>query len=235
MNDKDEDEDEEDNSLIKYSCIFGTIKQISKFWDDLEDIGEKELLKYKIIKIKIYTGQNKDGTLITGVDMTYKNIFTGQILNREHRGNLVILDVKELEMKSGEYLTDFYIRCPQDKCFISQLGFGTNKKQNILLGGENGDNKAIESNGGGNIIVGTFGYFQEKLDTIGVLYIPKIKYMEVYLSGFFILRYMIKRKPQFKEEWEDESKNLSDEYKYIWRFINLPNSLFFNIIKYCFL
>jgi len=129
----DSDENEEDNSLIKYSFIFGTMKTISNFWDDLEDLGEKELLKYKIIKIKIYTGKYQEQTVIIGVDVTYKNIFTGQILNREHKGKLIILDVKELEMKSGEYLTDFYIRFPEDNCLISELGFGTNKNQNIYL------------------------------------------------------------------------------------------------------
>ena len=231
----DTDENEEDNSLIKYSCIFGKMKKISKFWDDLEDLGEKELLKYKITKIKIYTGKYQEQTVIIGVDVTYKNIFTGEILIREHKGKLIILDVKEFEMKSGEYLTDFYVRFPEDNCLISELGFGTNKNQKILLGNKIGDNKVIESNGGGNIIVGTFGYFQENLDTIGVLYIPKIKFMELYLFGFFILRYMIKSKPNFKEEWDSKSKSLNVEYKYIWRFINLPNSLFFYIIKYCFL
>ena len=231
----DTDENEKDNSLIKYSFIFGTMKKISNFWDDLEDLGEKELLKYKITKIKIYTGKYQEKAVIIGVDVTYKNIFTGQILNREHKGNLIILDVKELEMKSGEYLTDFYIRFPEDNCLISELGFGTNKNQNFLLGNKIGDNKTIESNGGGNIIVGTYGYFQENLNAIGILYIPKIKLIKFYLFGFFILRYMIKSKPKFKEEWDDNSKSLSDEYKYIWRFINLPNSLFFDIIKYCFL
>ena len=47
-----ESNDEEEKELIHYSGNYGGITQESKFWDDFEEMGEKELLKLKIIKIK---------------------------------------------------------------------------------------------------------------------------------------------------------------------------------------
>ena len=52
--------DEEENELVKYTGNYGGIDQESKFWDDYEEMGgEKgeDLLKYKIVKIRIYTGK----------------------------------------------------------------------------------------------------------------------------------------------------------------------------------
>lgn len=37
------DNEEEDNSLIKYSGNYGGITPESKFWDDFEDFGEKNI------------------------------------------------------------------------------------------------------------------------------------------------------------------------------------------------
>jgi serine/threonine protein kinase len=50
-----ENNSEEDDfiEIIHYSGNFGGITSESKFWDDLEEIGEDILLKSKIIKIKI--------------------------------------------------------------------------------------------------------------------------------------------------------------------------------------
>ena len=107
--------DEEDKSLIKYSGNYGGITQESQFWDDFEDIGEKELLKRKIIKIKIYTGKYNDKNAIFGISVTYKNLTNGKIEEIDHKGSKDFEDVKEFVING--FLTDFHIRFTNEAFF----------------------------------------------------------------------------------------------------------------------
>ena len=233
-----EQDDEEDQSIIKYANIYGGITQESKFWDDFEDIGEAELLKLKLVNIKIYTGVYNNKTAIIGICTTFKNTFTGKTLKTvEHRGSDDFVDVKELVIKGDEFLTDFHIRFPNEAEYISQIGYSTNKKNKILVPeqSEDGEDKTIEENGGNNVIIGTFGYCNKRLDALGFLYIPKKEYIKRLLNGFFILRHMIKKDNKFKEKWEKEYKNLPIEFQYVWRVVNLSDNPYFVIIKYCYI
>ena len=228
-----EDSDEE-NSLIKYSGNYGGITQESQFWDDFEDIGEQELLKRKIIKIKIYTGKYNDKEAIFGISVTFKNLANGAIEERDHKGSKDFEDVKEFEI-GGQFLTDFHIRFTNEAEYISQLGYGTTKTQFLVPEkSDDGEDKTIETNGGENIIVGTFGCLREKLDATGFLYIPKKEYMKISLFCFFMLKYVVKKDAQFKDKWDKQYTSLPKDYQYIWKFANLPDACFFNIIKYCF-
>ena len=49
-----QNEFDEDNEIILFTGMFGNINNESKIWDDLEDIEKEELLKSKIINIKIF-------------------------------------------------------------------------------------------------------------------------------------------------------------------------------------
>ena len=234
MNERDEEED----TLIKYSCIFGQITQESKYWDDFEEIGEAELLKLKLTNIKIYTGVYNNKVAIIGISITFKNIFTGKTLKPvEHRGSDDFVDVKELVIKGGEFLSDFHIRFPEEDEYISQIGYSTNKGNKILVPeqSEDGEDKTIEENGGNNVIIGTFGHCNKRLDSLGFLYIPKKEYIKRLFNGFFILRHMVKKVNIFKEKWEKEYKNLPIEFQYLWRVVNLPDNPYSVIIKYCFI
>ena len=235
MNEQDE---EEDNTIIKYSNNWGPISQESKIWDDFEEIGEAELLKLKLTNIKIYTGVYNNKVAIVGISTTFKNIFTGKTLKPvEHRGSDDFVDVKELVIKGGEFLSDFHIRFPEEDEYISQIGYSTNKGNKILVPeqSEDGEDKTIAENGGNNVIIGTFGFFNKRLDAVGYLYIPKKEYIKRLLNGFFILRHMIKKDNKFKEKWEKEYKNLPIEFQYVWRVVNLPDNPYSVIIKYCFI
>ena len=58
-------DNEEDNSIIQYSGNYGGgMTQESKFWDDLQDYGEKKLLNLKIIKVRIYSRKFNDKNAI---------------------------------------------------------------------------------------------------------------------------------------------------------------------------
>ena len=231
-----EESNEENNELIKYTGVYGGIDQESKLWDDFEDMGEEELLKHKIVKIQIFTGEYSGKKAIFGIDITYKNLSTGENKKtQEHRGTQQFLDSKELNIKTDEYLTDFHIRFTNEAEYISQIGFTTNKKQSILEGSEEGEDKTIESNGGENIIIGTFGYVNKKLDAMGCLYVSKKEYFKKKLFRFFMLRNLAKKDEKFKKACDDKFNELPNDFKYLWRAINLPDAPLAIVIKYCYL
>ena len=231
MTEVNEDEKEE---AIKYSDIFGLINIDSNLWDDNEFMGEKELLKYKIVKIKIYTGSYSNKQVIFGLSYVFRNLDTHENINeQEHKPSEEFIDVKEFEIKNQEFLTDFHIRFPNGGDYITQLGFETNKKRKFYVGTLEGEDKKIETNGGDNIIIGTFGRIKRKLDALGVLTITKLEYFKRRSFSFFILRYKIKKDDNFKKQWDEKHKDLPIEYKYIWKVANLPDLPFAQIIKYC--
>ena len=223
----------ENESVIKYSGIYGEITTESKCWDDFEDIGEKQMLNLKIIKIKIYSGKFNNKDVIFGVGFTYRNTLNGEEKVVEHKGSDEFLDIKELIIKPDEYLTDFHIRFSNGAEYISQLGFATNKQNSLIVGPEEGEDKIIKSNGGENIIVGTFGRANKKLDATGVLFINKKDYFKRRLVGILFLRNLIKKDTKFKEEWNKKQESLPLEFKYIWRVANLPETLLSQIFKFC--
>ena len=227
------DNEEEDNSLIKYSGNYGGITPESKFWDDFEDFGEKKILNLKITKVRIYSGKFNDKDAIFGVGFTYKDLINGKEIVVDHKGSNDFIDVKEFIIKPSEYVTDFHIRFTNEAEYISQLGYTTNKGNPILVGSEEGEDKTILSNGGDNIIVGTFGCVNKKLDATGVLYINKKEYFKKLLNGIFILRHIIKKDKKFKEEWDKKQKDLPEDFQFIWRAVNLPEAALFQIIRYC--
>ena len=77
-------------------------------------MGEKNLLKHKIIKVKIYTGTFSKNQVNFGFGCVFKDLFTGEVKEEKlHKGTEKFDDVKEYDIKGEEYLTDFYIRLPQ--------------------------------------------------------------------------------------------------------------------------
>ena len=233
--DEEDEEDEEEKELIKYSFNYGGITPESVFWDDYEEMGEENLLKHKIIKVKIYTGTYSEKKVIFGFSCVFKDLFTGKIKEEKvHKGTEQFEDVKEYDIKGEEYLTDFHIRFNNDAEYITQLGFGTNKKSPCLLvGTEEGEDKTIELNGGDNIIVGSFGCTNKKLDAMGCLYVSKKEYLKRRLLFIFMLRYKIKKDRNFKKAWDEKCNTLPLEFQFLWRTVNLPDAAFSQIIRFC--
>ena len=224
---------EEDQQIIKYTGNYGVVTEDSKYWDDLEELGEDTLLKLKIIKIKIYSRTYKGYTIICGLGFTFKNLSTGEILAcKEHKGSEQFNDVKEFDIIGDEYLTDFHIRFEFEGEHISQIGFDTNKGNKILIGIKEGEDKTIESNGGDNIILGTNGCVNKKLDSIGIIYINKRELFKKRYFPLFMLNNLIKNDEKFKKEVENNYDKLSDEYKYLWKTANLPDAVFSEVIKF---
>ena len=227
-----------ESDIVKYSRHYGYIDLNSKYFDDSKDLGgtDKALLDHIIKNIKIYSGKKDDIIIIGGIQITYWNLKTKEKLELNARKGDIQYedeDIESFDIKTGEYLTNFYIRFNNDNNYITQLGFETNKKRKILKGCENGELKFININGGENYILGTFGNFNQKLDSFGVLYINFKDYIQNKYRAYFELEYKIRKDKTFKDKIEQNFEALSESYKYLFRSCILPNSLFLEIMKFC--
>ena len=227
-----------ESDVVKYSRHYGYIDLNSKYFDDSKDLGgtDKTLIDHIIKSIKIYSGKKDDIIIIGGMQITYWNLKTKEILELNARKGDIQYEDEDMEtfdIKTGEYLTNFFIRFNNDNNYITQLGFETNKKRKILKGSETGELKYIDINGGENYILGTFGNFNQKLDSFGVLYINFKDYIKNKYRAYFELEYKIRKDKTFKNKIEQNFENLSESNKYLFRSCILPNSLFLEIMKFC--
>ena len=188
-----------EGNFVQYSDIYGRIDINSKLYDDSQELGGKEeiFLLYLIKKIKIYSKIISKKEIISSIQLTFQNIKTKEIkelpIRTKNNNNIKNDEIEIFELKSGEYLTNFFIRYSIKSNYISQLGFETNKKRKILKGCQFGEDKKIITNGKGNIILGTFGYFNDKLDSIGMLYVNIKDYLKKYYIYYFELKLKLKK------------------------------------------
>lgn len=231
----------EDLDHCKYASLYGYRKQEDTTWDDYEDTFQKgkKILQNKITNIKIYYNKGDDDVeekYIIGLQLTFKDCFTGEIKKVEHKGSDNISGMKELTLKSGEYLSKFNIKFEGedvDRCTL--LSFTTNKGNNISVGSNEGQEKIVPTNDQNIIYLGTFGGLNKKIEAIGCLYIKREDYIKENLFRFFILRFLAKKYEKFKKEIEAKYNELSEEDKYLWKMVNLPDAAFEVIIKFCFI
>ena len=220
-----------EKKAIKYTCNYGIIELTTPFF------GEKELnndiLNYKIINIKIYSGMQDNHKVITGIEYKLRNIYTGETIVKTHKNDENIIDFKELKINQGEYLSEFHIRFSNINDYITQLGFSTNKNNGILIGEEEGEKKVVHMNDGKNIILEIHGYIGNNLASIGCAYISSQIYLGYNLFKFFLLRHLLKNNEIFKKKWDESYENLPIEYKFIWRTINMPDNIFSIILSNC--
>ena len=235
-------EQEKDEAIIKIGNPYGLIDFNNNFWND-DDSLNNEIEKYKIINIKIlfnseYEIQKDndkkyiDEKNIVGLKVTYKNIYTGDTKILTHQSTNEISGMKELVIKSDDYLKHFKISFYKDNNAIAQISFITNTKKEISVGINQGNEIIDNLKGEDNILVGFFGYFKEKINSIGGIYVSKITYIKKLLFGFFLLRNILKNK-KFKENWDIKINKLDSEFQYIWKTVNLPDTVFALVMKYC--
>ena len=109
---------EEQEDIVKYVGPFGHGSESYTFWDEYEENFKDDILKNKIIKIKIYYQSDEDEKIdekyIIGISLTYMNFFTGEIKEIEHKGTDNFTNYKEIIIKSGDYLKKFHINFQDD-------------------------------------------------------------------------------------------------------------------------
>ena len=224
-------------STIKIGNPYGKIDFSDNFWNDFDSLNN-EIEKYKITNIKILFNseyENKkciEEKNIIGLIITYKNIFTGDIEILKHQSSNKISGMKELVIKSDDYLNNFKISLNKDNNEISQISFITKMKKEISVGIKQ-ENEIIDNlNEENNILVGFFGYFNKKINSIGGIYISKLTFIKKILFGYFMLRNFLKNK-KFKENWDLKYNELSVEFQYLWKSVNLHDAVFALVMKYC--
>ena len=197
---------------------------------------EESLLQYIIKKIKIFSGKKNEKEIIGGIQLIYQNLKSKEIKELDARkGNVDYEDenIDIFELHSGEYLINFFVRISEDRDYICQLGFETNKCRKIVKGSDNGENKIITTNGGRNLILATFGHYNINFESIGVLYINIEDYLKKFYKGYFELKFKLKKDEKYKKKIEKSYETLSTSDKMLLNSCLLPDSTFNIIMKYC--
>ena len=228
-----------EGDFIQYSNNFGYIDNDSNLFDDSQDLGgtEELLLQYLIKKIKIYTDKKYKKEFIYGIQITYQNIKTKEIkelpIRINNREKYFNKDFQIIELLSGEYLTNFNIRFGKEAEYIYQISFETNKKRKILIGSECEETKNIKDNDEENIILGTYGYYNRKIDSFGVLYVNLKDYLKKFYTGYFELKIRLKKDKKFLKENQEKFETFSKSNKFLLKTCLLPDASFNEIIKFC--
>ena len=222
---------EKENEIeIEPTCIYGSVAE-SKLYD-MHDILGKNLLDYRISKIKCFVKSNKS---IYGIQFIYRNIFTCE--------EKIVIDVKtkekdliEQEMDlNNEDIKDLRTWLDQD---IKLLGFEviTNKNRIQKFGYGDGEEQLrtiSDFKEGDKVIVG-FGCYADDKDGVTAIYgfyVNRRKYFAVIYSGILSLRAKIKD-PKYKETIEKKVEKMDVGNKILFRVVQLPSNQFFNILKY---
>lgn len=220
---------------INYGILIGVIDSDSKMFDDNEALGEGQLIKYKIIKIKIYIGYLEGKKVISGIESIFKNLINGEEKNIVKKSELKPEEIKELTIKKNDFLSQIELQFDEN-ISIFFLRFITHKNHQISFGEFNEKIPLNHSNKENEIISGIFGSFNKKLDAIGCICIKRKDYFIYFIFGYLALRHKAKNL-EFKNKWDKEFKKLDISYQFIWKVANIPDdckTAFISIFKYIF-
>ena len=122
---------------LMYTPMPGVTENGDKPWDDCDEFTKNDIFKSKILNIKLYY----ENDYIIGISFTYKNLITRKIKVIEHLGKEIDNEktkIKELNLDENEYISKFYANYDDKIENFLNIGFGTNKNRQILVG-EGGD------------------------------------------------------------------------------------------------
>ena len=84
-----------------------------------------------------------------------------------------------------------------------------------LIKKKNGLDKTIKQNNEDKIFVGSYGYFKEKLEGFGCLFVDRVIYLKSNMFGYLLLRNVVKKDEKFKKENKEFLEKLYGEYNRI--------------------
>ena len=230
-------EEKEKNSeiVIESTVNFGAVYPNTITFDDQEFFGEN-IFNYKLHKIRVWcTKQEKpDEMAISGIQVLYKDLETSEIVcpgEFREMSEEYCEDFREYTLQNNEYFVGF-TPTVCDESYISCLEFKTNKGKIWRVGGTNGEPKTVRFDKKEVIILGVFGGYMKKLQNLGVYYIAKSQYFCIIYSGFYFLRYTLRKKADFKKKAIEEAKNKDQEYNALLRTCLLPESAFVCVLSF---
>ena len=224
--------------------VYGFIpKDKTRFCD--KDLFGDDLWKYVTLrKIKLWYGTPKPGDenvkdkCVLGIQCVYQDIVTGaKTTTEQHCGeiNADDVEIKELELKEGDFFTKFYI---DFETAITHLKFITKNEQVIEVGKEKEDTKkTVEFNEIKDTMIHSFVgvYNTYGLRGLGCKFISKKDFILINLMGILRLRHLFKINTKEREKWEnpDELKKLSLEMRTVAKICFLPDAQFASVKKFC--
>ena len=216
---------------IKRTAKFGWIYPESQHFDDMKLLTKDKYNRYTLTRIKVWVGEKDDRVVIQGIQSFFKDIQTGEEITEGERrdSQKPFTSTHEFKLENNEYIVDFIIRFETE---VTEIGFVTNKGRTEKWGGQAGELKITHLTGAGKIVKGLFGCTSDVLTSCGVLYIDKKDYLNSLFSGYFRLKYLIKKNEEFKKKCQSIS-NLNEKEKTLIQACQLPDSIFNQIIKYC--
>ena len=221
--------------ILEYSRPYRIQNLDDNMWDDCGKEFKDDLIKNRITNIKIYYSNENDikERYIIGLTFTFMNVSNGKIKVIEHKGTENISGMKELNIKGNEYLSKFNVYFKNDTDLITKISFSTNRGNTITVGNDDGKEKEIKKNNENKVYIGSFGAFKEKINSIGAIFTKRENFYKPVLFRFLFLRFLIDKNEKLKKECESKYNELSLDYKFYWRTINLPNACFSSVIKFC--
>ena len=169
---------------------------------------------------------------IIGLEYTLRHLYTGRTVVKLHKGSDDYEEMRELKIKSGEFLTGTKLALNQEINGISQIAFLTNK-DNQISSSEDDRMLNILVNDKKNIIVGTYGYTNNGLASFGCNYISFKDFLNFCLFKFLMLKHIVNKDKKFKKKWDENYENLSIEFKFLWKAVNMPDNIYANIVRFC--
>jgi len=233
---------------LKYCSTpsYGIITSDGKKFSDCA-LFKNESWKYCVLKsLKIWWGTPKkkeddmNSKTMLGIIATYKNIMTGKdVESQAHVGEIVSSDiiVKDITLEPNDYFDHFYIGF--NPYIITFIKFTSKNGKVIELGKEvKGEIKRIKINEGNesNMIQCLYGFYNSnRIMSLGCKYIKRKDYSIINNINIFRIRHLFHINKAEKEKWNNKNlQNKSNIYiKALAKTCLLPESLFYNVIKYC--
>lgn len=228
---------------IKYTN-FGYIESdnpsLKTLFNSRDLFGENLFPSTTIKSIKLWFGSppgKQNIKALLGMKIKYKNYITGEKKETKYQGAKIEgenIDVRELEIPDGQYLSKFDIIYDE---YITYIRFGTEKKS-IIFGyfDRKREVKCLGPlNSGKNIIINIKGFVTNNgIRSLGCDY---ISYKDFFLNRtiiIFKLRYKLKHDTDYKLKWTDRTfiDKLDPEMKLILNICKQSDTCFQYVVKY---
>ena len=222
--------DKREKISLKITCAYGTISYSNNTAYDLYDILGKNLLDYKLTKIKCQLKSNK---CIYGLQLIYKNKNDGKESTLiDIKSNEQDLIEQEMDL-NGEEIKDLRVWIDDNTDLIGFEVITAKRSKKFGYGNDEQLTKIKDFEKLDKIIVG-FGFNADEktgINAIYAYYISRNEFISNVCNGYVLLRTITKRN-DFNEKIKNNLEKMSSKNSTLYRICLLPDNQFFNVIKY---
>ena len=227
-----------DDELENYQAKYGSIEPNDIHFDDHPEMGF-DYLKFKISKIKFWKTKKGNNTVLAGIQTTYKNIGSDEvIISEEHKGigNENNKETTEIDLGSKEYITNCSLCINENAIF--KISFKTNLQNEFSVGDKVGEEIEVSElvKEKKKFVMSFFGTFgKQYLTSIGLFINKYDEFFDFFVKGYFQLKLFLNNKDNLEKiEKKNENKEYNYEDSVLIKTCKLPKILFHQIIKFTF-